>query len=365
MLSTVKQFIKQEIRTPISFRKSERSWHIPVLTAVCIGIPLLAGLYFKRLDWGLAACLACTVILYYEPNVSAAKRMITMLACSFGFILSLSFGLIFSFNPIVASVMFGFFAFSVHWLILYLKVKPPGSFFFIFIASQAFCKPFDLSILPEKIGLMAMGTMLTSFIALIYTLFTLRKGLPETENDVQVGLRKPNFNFFESIIIGLFMLISMLLGHVLKLENPYWVPISCLAVMQGATLYHIWQRGLQRVAGTLIGLGLCWLMLSVSKTPLSICLSIILMQFLIELFIVKHYGIAVIFITPLTIFLIDGSSAASINTNDLIYIRFWDILLGSFIGAIGGWFMHHEKLRHFTLIRMRQTKSFFFSKSRK
>ena len=35
-------------------------------------------------------------------------------------------------------------------------------------------------------------------------------------------------------LIGLVMGSSLLIAYLLKLDNPYWIPISCIAVMQGA-----------------------------------------------------------------------------------------------------------------------------------
>jgi hypothetical protein len=48
---------------------------------------------------GLKASLRGLVILYYQPNASFGKRIVTMLVSSIGFVLSLCVGLGFSFNP--------------------------------------------------------------------------------------------------------------------------------------------------------------------------------------------------------------------------------------------------------------------------
>src|SRR3546814_8722819 len=44
-------------------------------------------------------------------------------------------------------------------------------------------------------------------------------------------------------------------------EKAYWVPVSCLAVMQGVTLRASWSRNVHRIVGTVIGMGLTWLLL--------------------------------------------------------------------------------------------------------
>lgn len=144
-------------------------------------------------------------------------------------------------------------------------------------------------------GLIGIGTILACVLALFYSLYCAKKPLAKTELSV---VRKSNFTtLFESGIVGFFVFLSLLIGHLFELANPYWLPISCLAVLQGVSLQHVWQRSFQRISGTFIGLGLAWLLLLLKITPLTICVFIMVLQFIIEILVVRHYGLAVIFIT--------------------------------------------------------------------
>lgn len=53
--------------------------------------------------------------------------------------------------------------------------RPPGNFFFIMLASMAICTPFHLESIPEKVGYVAIGTILTCALGLIYSLLTLKE----------------------------------------------------------------------------------------------------------------------------------------------------------------------------------------------
>ncbi|TDE53004.1 FUSC family protein [Flavobacterium sp. GT3P67] len=354
MNDNLKILFISEIKALFELKKTERLWHIPVLASLCVGIPLLIGYYFDRLDYGILSCIAGLVILYM-PLTTVARRMITLLACSFGFMISFFIGVCFSFNPIVSSVVLGFFAISVHWVVNYFRMKPPGSFFFIMIASLASCMPFNLATIPIRVGLIGMGAMLACTLALFYSLYSTKKYPPKKE---LIVIEKNNdTTLFESVIVGFFIFLSLITGHLLELENPYWLPISCAAVMQGASFKHVWQRSFQRVLGTFVGLGLAWLLLLFKMTPLTICICIIVLQFIIEMLIVRHYGLAVIFITPLTLFLAEAGSAMVVDATTLISVRFMDIFLGSCIGAIAGWFLHDEELRHKAENQIRKAKT--------
>lgn len=334
-------------------KQTERLWHIPFLASLCSGIPLLIGLYFQNLGYGILASTAGLVILYL-PLTNLAQRMITMLACSFGFMISFAIGVIFSFNPVISAVVLGLLTFSVQWTANYFQMKPPGSFFFIMIASIASCMPFDLGTVPLKIGLVGMGAMLACVLAFLYSLYIV-KVYPVRSEQIQIKT-KSYHNTITSALAGFFVGLSLLIANLLHLNNPYWVPISCMAVMQGITLEHIWQRSFQRILGTLVGLALAWLLLLEHPTPLTACIIIFVIQFIIEMLVVRHYGLAVIFITPLTILLAEAGSAINANPNVLIPTRFFDIALGSIIGAIAGWFIHHEQLREKAGRQLRKTR---------
>jgi hypothetical protein len=283
--------------------------------------------------------------------------MVTMLACSFGFMVSFAVGIIFSFDFVISAIVFGLLSFAVQWITNYFKMKPPGSFFFIMIAAIAICMPFDLAQIPYKIGVIGMGAMLACMLAFVYSLYITRIHPPKIES---VVVKKGKYdNVIHSVIVGFFMCFSLLIAHLLKLKNPYWVPISCLAVMQGISLEHIWSRSLQRILGTFVGLGLAWLLLLQHPTPLVLCVSIFILQFIIELLVVRHYGLAVIFITPLTLFLAEAGSAMHADLNTLMPARFLNIALGSIIGSVAGWFIHHEQLRDKAEKRIRVTRIAF------
>jgi uncharacterized membrane protein YccC len=352
MENQIKQLIIEEVKTLFLLKKTERLWHIPLLASLCTGTPLMIGFFLNELPSGVLACIAGLVILYLPSNSSITDRMRTLLVCSIGFIISFTIGVYFSFDPIISVIVLGIFSACVHWLTLYYKINPPGNFFFIMIAILASCMPYAPQTILLKIGLVAVGTLFACILALLYCLFV-RKKNKSVDKTVSTKITKNNYaNFIEALIFGTFISGSLFVGHQLKMQNPYWIPISCLAVMQGASLHNIWRRTFHRILGTLIGLGLCWIILSINKTSLSICISIIFLQFIVEMLIVRHYTLAVIFITPMTILIAETANPIFHNTDTLIFVRFWDILIGSAIGAIGGWFIYHEKIRYHSIRRI-------------
>lgn len=355
--------IVNTIKAFFELKKSKRSRHIPFLASFCVGIPLFYGWYFDALAMGLQASLGGLVILYYQPNAPFRKRMVTMLVSSLGFVLSLGVGLGFSFNPYVSAVVLGFFAMGIHLTTTYFKIKPPGNFFFIMIASMASCQSYAVELIPNKIGFLFLGTMLACFLALCHGLLWNKKSpTPETFT-TQVKKRK-FVSLIDSVVIGICISISLIVGHILEMQNPYWIPISCLAILQGISKQHVWERLIHRIVGTFIGIGICWLILLVCTTPLSICISIFVLQYLVEVLIVKNYALAIIFITPMTILLAEIGSSFTANTEIMISARFLDITIGSVIGFMGGWLIYNQRFKNEATHHLRKV-NIFIRKSRK
>jgi Fusaric acid resistance protein-like len=338
----------------IEFKETNRPWHLPVLAGLCIGIPILGGYYFGLPQEGKLASLAALVILYIQ-SFNIVNRMITLMTCSFCILFSFTVGILFSFNPYLAPIVLGGYTFLVHLGLYHLRLtRPPGNFFFIMIASIAICTPFDAAAIPAKIGYVAIGTMISCSLGLFYSIITLRNATDN--NEVVISSKNKYENFTESIIYGCFIGFSLLIANLLKLNNPYWVPTSCIAVMQGVNTQHIWARSAQRILGTLLGLAATWAILLLHPSVFIISISIIILQVIVEFFVVRNYAVAAIFITILTIFLAESNNVLTEDHQVIFGARFLDILIGSVIGAIGGWVLHNREIHSVTKKQIRKTK---------
>lgn len=346
-----RRFMWQQV---FKFKKTDRVWHLPIVAGLCVGIPLLIGFLYDNMEGGKLASIGALVILHIQSN-RLVNRMMVLMICGFGFIFSFTVGVLFSFNVWVAAIILALYTFGVHYSLHRLELnRPPGSFFFIMIASIAISSPHNLPQISGNIGNFAMGVMVACVIGLLYSLIVLR-GIGDRP-DVMFIAKNEYISITESIIFGGMVGISFLIAILLNLENPYWVPTSCMAVMQGVTTKHVWTRAAQRVLGTFIGLGLTWLILQMNITVLGICICILLLQIVIEFLVVRNYAIAAVFITMLTIFLAEPNMSLVGDPNHLMATRFFDILIGSAIGAIGGWMLYHEHIHFFTKKQIRKTK---------
>jgi len=205
---------------------------------------------------------------------------------------------------------------------------------------------------PFVIGLLTLGCVLALAVAFVYSLYILRIRPASPIPTIQ----KPNFDFviFDSVIIGITVGISLLVAIGLNLPRPYWVPISCLTLLQGVTVKAGWNTQLQRILGAGIGLLLSWFLLTLSLTSLQVCFAMIAMSFIIESLAVRHFGLAVVFLTPLTIFLAEANRMGLDDPLLVVQSRVTDTLLGSAIGVVAGLCLHNQRFRSILGNQMRR-----------
>ena len=332
----------EELRHLTTIQASDRVWQMPFAAAISLGLPLLIGAYFNHLEYGLASSLGGLAFLYL-PSTPLYHRMVTVMACSFGLSACYALGVMSQLIPVLMMPALIFTAILVTMVCRFYALPPPGSLFFIMAASIGAYSPVPVLQLPLTVGLVSMGTMLACLIGFFYSLHMLRRHTPKAV----APLPSPTFDFvvFDSVVIGVFVGISLALAQVLQLEKAYWVPVSCLAVIQGASLRAVWIKQVHRVAGTTIGLLLVWPLLLLPLDKWSISLTVMALAFIIESTVVRHYAFASIFITPLTILLVEAATLGHNSPAALMSARFVDTLLGCLVGLAGGICLHNLVFR--------------------
>lgn len=327
---------------------------MPVVAGVCVGIPLLFGLESGNIAAGKLASVGALVILYLQSS-NLVNRMVVLMVCGFGFIGSYALAALFSqwfwFSPLLLAL----YVFGTHYTLFRLNLnRPPGNFFFTMIACMAIAVPQHPRHIAENVGYVTFGVMTACAIGLVYSLITLKK----EEKTANRAVFYPNkyVNITESVIFGTVTGLSLLAAKWFQMPNPYWIPISCMAVMQGISSSHVFTRAVQRILGTVFGLALAWCVLQLKLSVWSICICILLLQVVVEFLVVRNYTIAVVFISMLTIFLAEPTISLMHNPGQLIRARLLDTFIGSCFGALGGWLLYHEQLHFFSKRQMKKSE---------
>ncbi|MCD7096472.1 FUSC family protein [Klebsiella quasipneumoniae subsp. quasipneumoniae] len=145
----------------------------------------------------------------------------------------------------------------------------------------------------------------------------LRKALTFWSMPLQLALR-----------VGLATLIAGAIGVWFKLDHAYW---SMAAVVVVLNMSYGWagttRRALFRVMGTMAGLVLAGLILSLHPEGLWIAMTVALLQFAIEIWVILQYAVAAIFITANAMVIASGGQSLN-EVGHLLTARALDTALG-------------------------------------
>ena len=326
------------LKALVALNPSPRPWHHAMLVALCCAVPAFIGAALGAFQSGLMACMGAMAVMYM-PAASLGRRMVTMQVVAFGMAASVALGLLAAWHPVLGAVVLGLASFMITLICRYFRISPPGNFFFIMVAAIATVIPFDLHSIPQRVGLIMLGSMSSCLLVFLYSLLfptpEVRTPLPQASERIRPLVR-------EALITGGLIGLSYQIAYLLELHNPYWVPISCAAILQGTSFRLVWMRKVQRIVGTAVGLVLAWLIFQIPMGPWGLSFAIIGLSIVIESLILRNYGLAVIFITPLTV-IFAGVASTGMPHDELVLIRLLDISIGSAIGAMGGWFLHLQR----------------------
>ncbi|MEU8483425.1 FUSC family protein [Streptomyces sp. NPDC048641] len=124
------------------------------------------------------------------------------------------------------------------------------------------------------------------------------------------------------------------------LEHSYWASISAAAVLHSVNLRTTAQRAVQRTLGTVIGLLLALGVLATDPRPVALACVIVLLEFLLEYFVPRNYGLGVVFLTPLALLMSD--LAAPAPAGELVADRVLGSVLGIVVGLVCALLVVHD-----------------------
>lgn len=112
--------------------------------------------------------------------------------------------------------------------------------------------------------------------------------------------------------------------------HAYWAVVSLVAVIPPARAAHSISRSLHRIVGTIVGVVVAAGLLVWSPPALIVILAIVVCQFCAEMLVGRHYGSALVFITPMALAVSHLASPTPIGT--LVGDRVLETILGAGVG---------------------------------
>lgn len=341
----LKHLLKQEADHLFKLKPVIRPWYVGVIAALTIASTIFIGALFDQLPTGILASMGAMIILNQPSSGNVRQRQGLLLFLGIVMVSGFTMGLVAHNLPSIRMPLFAFIAFCMVIMGRYLRLPPPGGMFMLMASVIAIFKPVDWSDVLAQTGIVAAGAVYAWVVSLFYNLWIVRPPAQPVERNYQY---EPGL-LTESIIVSAFVVLSLEMALWLEMSYPYWVPVSCYIVLQGM---HLRTKQLHRILGTAIGVFVAGFLLSFPLSGIGVSIAIFMFFTWIETIITRHYALAVIMITPLTIFIAeygrgnpDLSNAGSMAYQGIVQARFLDTVLGCSIALLGGVVMHSTLLR--------------------
>lgn len=314
-----------------------RRWPLALQAAVGIAAPiaLMSGLGAAPLGY-IAATGAFTVLFLGAASTRDRVRVLPLVAS--GLLLSGALGVLVAGVPwlvgmgvvavavVSAAATFGF------------RLGPPGPLFFVLVFGLSAHVVGASAVTPVVyVTALAAGCAFSCLLAAAPLLLRGARAVrPTPWGRLLPGPALDPDARMLVVRVTIVAILGVLLGLVVDPVRSYWIVGSAVAVIGvAAARRDAFQRGLHRVLGTVVGAGVYALLAALHPSGLWLALLLGALQFTIELVVVRHYALALVFITPLVL-LLTGAATGTIGALDVAGERIVDTLVGAVLGAASG-----------------------------
>lgn len=312
-------------------------WPLATQAALGIGVPIAVMTLVGQPSLGyIAASGAFTVLFAGSAPAVDRARMLPLVAA--GLILSATLGVLAAPLPWLVSLGVVAVAIASAALAFAFRLGPPGPLFFVLV--------FGLSAHVVAVSPVAPGVYLATLAAgctFSYLIAIAPLVLPRMRRTSARPLRDllpgPSLEGGSRILllrVALVAVVGVLLGVAIDPARTYWIVGSAVAVVGvAAARREAFQRGLHRMLGTVVGAGVYALLALLHPSGLWLAFLLAALQFTIELVVVRHYALALVFITPLVL-LLTGAATGEIGSVGVAIERIIDTIVGAALGAASG-----------------------------
>ncbi|MBC6608956.1 FUSC family protein [Hymenobacter sp. BT188] len=311
-------------------------WKAGVEAGLALGLPMGLFTAIGQQGWGLQAALGAFTALY-GASLSRRDRLHLLPLVAAGLVLSAALGVACSGNIWLTSACVVIVSAMACTLALGVRLGPPGPMMFVLVAAVsshlAMPKALGGVGLPGMplIGLVAVGSLLAYLVVILPLLWPSvrqRNGPPTGLGKLFPRLHLDADTVTLTVRIVVAVAGATLVSRPLGAYRSYWVVLSAMAVLQSSVTRRLTAiRAVQRVGGTLIGIGVFELMALAQPSGLGLVALLMLLQAATEVVAARNYALALLFITPLALM---NSTAGHVG-NSLVPVegRMLDTLLGA------------------------------------
>lgn len=325
------------VRDFFTMAPSQRDHYPAARIALGIAVPLLVVLAIGRIDLTIFAAFGAFSGIYAKAEIAGRRFQHQSIA---GVILVACLGLGGAYASIGASpwaivITTAVVAGAGSVAADYWRLKPPGSLFFVF----AFAAVASLPEVPPWWQALTVGTA-----SVLWCLFlgAVPAVVRKLRRSGDAGAQRPAPEQPQQPVDWSALMVHALryavaaaiaggLATFADIGHSYWAMVAAVVPIAAPTLAGRLARAVHRIVGTLGGVAVTAAILALPLLPWHIVLLLVVLQFLAEMFVQRHYTVALFFITPLALlmsFLVTQPDPA-----DLLVDRTLETVIGALVGV--------------------------------
>ena len=216
------------------------------------------------------------------------------------------------------------------WTGIAWGLRPAGALFFVFAVTSVG----TVSHPPPPALALGVATATAAFCLVLGQLGA--RYSAQVRPDELVGASAHPMGWADLKWHGLRHLLAALFGGVASLLSPLghtsWTMVAAVAPISAQDHQGRVQRALHRIVGTLGGVVFSAALLAVPWQPWMLVVWVVALQFLAELFVVRNYSVALLFVTPLALLMAQLAHPAAPAM--LLLARAVETVLGALIGLM-------------------------------
>lgn len=314
------------------FHQTKTNWYQLIGAGCCMLTVLLAGFFLHDMAFASFASLGIFTFLYYQP-LPKKQQLQRLSLIGAALLMGHLLGMLATHWQWAVPLVVGMIAFLSRLLFRLAEIRKPGPFFIVMVTAMGSSTQIPLSQLPATSLAVAFGILIAIGVACC---------LPSSTQVLPAFSFKEQLNhdpaaLLDALFYGAILFFAVYLSQSFHLHNPYWLTVSCAAILQGDNLRHMLARNNQRIFGTTIGLIIAALLLSLPLPTIVMILMITLFFVTVEFFVKRNYAVANFFSTPMALML--AMLAKQQYLYSLVQYRFLGIVLGSLLGLLAAWLM--------------------------
>lgn len=356
MLSTAsnEQSALADVRQMLALRNAPWRWRVGVQAALALGIPaaIIVLLGFER--EALVASMGAFTALYY-PNVHTADRLKLLPIIAAGFSAYAFLGTFAGASPNLTAIFLIVLTAFAAVFSLGTGLGSPGPMMFVLVAGVNGMIASAGSYADSRFGiwttpmLVTLGAASAYFVTVAPLLLPRFRRRNEPAPNLRDILRFDRWDLTSRIIAYRVIAaasIATLVAVPAGFSHAYWVIMVAGVVLQVShSLRHTISRVIHRMLGTIAGVAVFALVVQLELSGLQLVLMLALLQGIVEVVVARHYALALLFITPLslTIATANHDIPVSVIATERIVDTFLGVVIAMIVLLASEWLINRAK----------------------